>query len=142
MRMIRCGAGLAALALSAHVLAAQEPTPAQPPVRRSGDVTDTARAPEQRMRMMDAQRIRLDTLVDRMNRAAGSRKIPAMADVIIELVAREKLTQEHMRRMMDRRSEMMHMMEDTAPAGRHAPAPGADSVPADSAGHSGHHPED
>jgi hypothetical protein len=70
------------------------------------------------MQMMDSLNARLDTLVSRMNRATGNRKVTAMADAINELVAQRKVMQQHMRRMMESRKGMMHMMGEPAPDGR------------------------
>jgi hypothetical protein len=92
------------------------------------------------LQMMDSLNARLDTLVSRMNRATGNRKVTAMADVINELVAQRKVMHEHMRQMMESRQGMMHMMGEPAPEGRPAPTPRTDSTPADTAGHTEHHP--
>lgn len=78
------------------------------------------------MRMMDSMNNRLDSLVARLNRAAGASKVAAMADVINELVAQRKVMQERMHQMMGRRDAMMRMLED--------------STAADTAGPAGHHP--
>lgn len=136
MRIVRFGAGLAALMLSAHALAAQQPPQRD---RRPGGMTGKSGMAAQ-MQMMDSLSARLDTLVSRMNRATGNGKVTAMAAVINELVAQRKTMQAHMRQMMESREGMMHMMKEPT-AGEHgAPTPGADSTPADSAGHAGHHP--
>jgi hypothetical protein len=74
-----------------------------------------------------------------MNRATGNSKVRAMAAVINELVAQRKAMQGHMRQMMESRDGMMPMMKEPA-AGEQRPPTGADSTPADSAGHAGHHP--
>jgi hypothetical protein len=132
--MVRFGAGLAALVLSAHVVAAQQPTPPQPRDRMTGKSEMAAQ-----MQMRDSLNARLDTLVSRMNKATGNSKVTAMAAVINELVAQRKMMQEHMRRMMEPRERMMHMMKEPA-GGSLGPTPGADSTPADTAGHAGHHP--
>lgn len=92
------------------------------------------------MQMMDSLNARLDTLVSRMNRATGNSKVTAMAAVINELVAQRKTMQEHMRQMMEPREGTMRMMKEPAAGAHPAPTPGADSTPADSAGHAGHHP--
>jgi hypothetical protein len=91
------------------------------------------------MEMMDSLTARLDTLVSQMNRATGNGKVTAMAAVINELVAQRRAMQGHMRQMMESRDGMMRMMKEPA-AGEHRPPTGADSTPADSAGHAGHHP--
>ena len=137
MRIVRFGAGLAALMLSAHALAAQQPT-AQPD-RRPGGMTGKSGTAAQ-MQMMDSLDARFDTLVSRMNRATGNSKVTAMAAVINEMVAQRKAMQEHMRQMMEPREGMMHKMTEPAAEEHRAPTPGADSTPADSAGHAGHHP--
>ena len=53
-----------------------------------------------RMSMMDSADARLDRLVGTMNQATGSRKVPAMAAVINELVAQRKMMRLHARQMM------------------------------------------
>ena len=136
MRIVRCGAGLAALVLSAHVLAAQKPGPPPPPSRQPGGMMDMAA----QMRTMDSLSARLDTLASRMNRTTGSGKVTAMADVINELVAQRKVMQAHMRQMMESRQEMMHRMQRPAPPqGRRPLRSGTDSAAADT-GHAAHHP--
>lgn len=143
MRIVRFGAGLAALVLGAHVLAAQQPTAPQQPDRRPGGMTGASGMAAQ-MQMMDSLNARLDTLVSRMNRATGNGKVTAMAAVINEVVAQRKVMQEHMRQMMESGEGMMPMMmpmmKEPAAGARPAPTPGADSTPADTAGHAGHHP--
>ena len=134
MRTLRLGSALAALVLSAHLVAAQQPPPSPKPDRQPSDMMAA------QMRMMDSLNTRLDTLVSRMNRATGNRKVTAMADVINELVAQRKVMQDHMREMMESRKGMMHMMGEPAPKTRAAPTPRTDSTPADTAGHEGHHP--
>ncbi len=139
MKTVRFGAGLAALMLSAHLLAAQQPTAPPQPDRRPGGMAGKSGMAAQ-MQVMDSLNARLDTLVSRMNRATGNSKVTAMAAVINELVAQRKVMQEHMRKMMEPGEGMMRMMKEPE-AGEHpAPIPGADSTPADSAGHAGHHP--
>jgi hypothetical protein len=132
-------AAAAALALSAQVSAAQQPGPPQPPDQRAGGGGMPGMA--EQMRVMDSLNARLDTLVIRMNRATGNRKVAAIADVINELVAQRKAMQQHMRQMMESRQGMMlHMMGDSAPAqGRRPPTPTTDSAAADT-GHAAHHP--
>jgi len=141
MRIARIAAAAAALALSAQVSAAQQPGPPQPPDRRPGGMTGMSGMAEH-MRMMDSLNARLDTLVSRMNRATGNRKVTAMADVINELVAQRKAMHEHMREMMQsRQGMMMHMMGEPAPPQGRPPRSGTDSA-ADTAGHAEHHPPD
>jgi len=126
-------AALAALALSVQVSAAQQPGP--PP----GGMTGMSGMAEQ-MRMMDSLNARLDTLVNRMNRATGNKKVTAMAQVINELVAQRKAMQGHMRQMMEsRQGMMMHMMGEPAPGEGRPPTSRADSAAADT-GHAAHHP--
>jgi 3-hydroxyacyl-CoA dehydrogenase len=139
MRIVRVGTGLAALVLSAHMLAAQQPAPPHQPDTLAGGMAGMPGMAAQ-MQMMDSLNARLDTLVSRMNRATGNRKVTAMAEVINELVAQRKVMQERMHQMMESREGMMHGMGEPAPAGRPAPAPRPDSAPADTAGHGGHHP--
>jgi hypothetical protein len=138
MRIVRIGAGLAALVLSAHVLAAQQPTAPQAD-RPPGGMTGASGMAAQ-MQMMDSLDARLDTLVSRMNRAKGNSKVTAMAVVINEMAAQRKVMREHMRQIMESRDGMMHMMKEPAAGGRPGPTPVADSTPADTAGHAGHHP--
>ena len=123
-------AALAALALTAQV-SAQQPGP-------PGGMTGMPGMAEH-MRTMDSLNVHLDTLVNRMNRATGNKKVTAMADVINELVAQRRAMQGHMREMMESRQGMM--MQDM---GKPAPAKGpltsgADSMAADT-GHAAHHP--
>lgn len=80
-------ATLAALVLSAQVLTAQQPGP---PAEMA-----------EPMRMMDSMNVPLDSLVNRMNRATGTRKVTAMADVLNQLVADRKAAQARMRQMME-----------------------------------------
>src|SRR5262245_28936882 len=51
------------------------------------------------MLAMDSLDHRLDSLVDRMNRASGNQKIAAMAAVVNELVAQRKLMHSHMQQI-------------------------------------------
>jgi uncharacterized coiled-coil protein SlyX len=139
MTIVRLGATWAALLLSTQMAAAQQPGPPQHPDRQPAGMTGDSGMAAQ-MRMMDSLSARLDTLVGRMNRATGNRKVTAMADVINELVGQRKLMQDHMRQMMESRKAMPHMMGEPAPAGPPAPTPKTDSMPADTAGHAGHHP--
>jgi hypothetical protein len=86
------------------------------------------------MAAMDSLDRRLDSLVDRMNRAVGNQKVAAMAAVINELVAQRKA-------MRGRMQEMMKMMAGDAPAApkARAPAPVSDTTTSDTA-HAAHHP--
>jgi hypothetical protein len=141
MRIVRFGAGLVVLLLGAQALAAQQPGPPRQQHRRPDSSTAERPAMAEQMRMMDSLNARLDTLVSRMNRAAGTQKVSAMADVINELVAQRKMMQKHMHQMMMGDSQgMMHMMGKPQPAEPRAPKPRTDSAPADTAGHAGHHP--
>jgi hypothetical protein len=83
---------------------------------------------QQHMRMMDSANARLDTLVQRMNRATGSAKVAAMAQVINELVAQRRAMQTHMREMMQSHGRMMgggmHHGADTSRHGQHDPESG------------------
>ena len=108
MRILRLTAALAALALSASIAAAQQPTPPPRPDRYPGGMM----GPEgmaTHMQMMDSLNARLDTLVHRMNRAAGERKVTAMAEVITELVAQRKVMHQHMGRMMHSRNGLRRL---------------------------------
>ena len=116
MNRMRIGVAVTALVLSAHLLPAQQPGPPRPHGRR-GMMGDTALA-QQQMRMMDSLNLRLDTLVDRMNKATGNEKVTAMAAVINELVAQRRVMQERMRMMMELRRGMM---EDMMGEGRRPP---------------------
>ena len=143
MRVVRIGGGFAALVLVTQVLAAQQPSPPQAPDHRRGGMMSAGMA--EQMHMMDSLNARLDTLVSRMNRATGSRKVTAMAEVINELVAQRKVMHAHMRQMMESGEGMMHMMGQPTPSEGGPPAPKTDSVKtdssaADTAGHAGHHP--
>ena len=138
MRIVRFGATLAALVLGAQALAAQQPAPPhQPGYRHGGAMADSGMG--MHMQRMDSLNARLDTLVVRMNAATGNRKVAAMADVINELVAQRRAMQGHMRKMMDSRGGMMRMKDKSAAPEGAAPAPKADSAPADTA-HAEHHP--
>lgn len=141
MRIARIAAATAALALSAQVSAAQQPGAPQPSDRRPGATTGMSGMADQ-MRAMDSLSARLDTLVSRMNRATGNRKVAAMADVINELVAQRKAMHERMREMMQsRQGMMMHMMREPVPPQGRPPTSETDSA-ADTAGHAEHHPPD
>jgi hypothetical protein len=144
MRVVRIGGGFAALVLVTQVLAAQQPSPPQAPDHRRGGMMSASGMAEQ-MHMMDSLNARLDTLVSRMNRATGSRKVTAMAEVINELIAQRKVMHAHMRQMMESGEGMMHMMGQPTPSEGGPPAPKTDSAKtdssaADTAGHAGHHP--
>ena len=135
-----------ALLLGAGALAAQQPDPPdqkqqhqQQEHRQRAGMANRPRIADQG-RTMDSLNTRLDSLVARMNRATGTQKVAAMADVINELVVQRKEMQGHMRQMMGKREGMMDMMDDSAPASLGIPAPGPDSATADTAGHAGHHP--
>lgn len=132
MRYFRFVIGLAALAVSAQALPAQQPTHPSPDARRSGGMAG----------MMDMQRMdsldgRLDSLTSRMNRAAGNQKVAAMAAVINELVAQRRAMREHMHQMMESRGMMMKPERRPAAA---QPALPRDSTASDSTGHAEHHP--
>ncbi|HYL30433.1 MAG TPA: hypothetical protein VEU27_10950 [Gemmatimonadales bacterium] len=123
-------AAAAALALTAQV-AAQQPGP-------PGGMAGMPEMAEH-MRMTDSLNVHLDTLVNRMNRATGNKKVTAMADVINELVAQRRAMQGHMRQMMESQRGMM-MQEMGKPAPAKGPlTSGADSTAADT-GHAAHHP--
>jgi hypothetical protein len=78
---------------------------------------------QQQMMAMDSMNARLDTLVQRMNRASGNAKVSAMAQVINELVSQRRAMQRHMHQMMHGR-----MMG------------GRDTAEADTSAHGGHRP--
>ena len=86
------------------------------------------------MAAMDSLDRRLDSLVDRMNRAGGNQKVAAMAAVINELVAQRKAMRSHMRERM----KMMGGHGPAAPSAR-TPAMGPDTAASDTA-HTVHHP--
>lgn len=132
-------AALAALALGAQVSAAQQPGPPQRQDRPPGGMAGMPGMAE-RMRTMDSLNVRLDTLVNRMNRATGNKKVTAMADVINELVAQRRAMQGHMRQMMEsRQGMMMHQRGEPGPP-KGPPTSAADSTAADT-GHAAHHPQ-
>lgn len=142
MRTFRLTAAAAALALSAQVLLAQQPDQPGPPAQRPGGMGMPGGAAP--MRMMDSMNARLDSLVGRMNRATGNKKVAAMADVINELVAQRHAMQQHMHQMMESRpgqqGQMMRMQGDSIPgAGRGPRTAPKDSATADT-GHAAHHP--
>jgi hypothetical protein len=131
-------AAAAALALTAQV-SAQQPGPPQPSDRPPGGMTGMPGMAEH-MRMMDSLNVHLDTLVNRMNRATGNKKVTAMADVINELVAQRRAMQGHMREMMEsRQGMMMQQRGEPAPAKGPLTSGAADSTGADTA-HAAHHP--
>jgi len=103
MRQLRLVAGIAAVALSAQMLAAQDTSPPRQPHR--GD-TAAGMQPSMMMMTMDSLNRRLDSLVNLMNRAKGERKVTAMADVINELVEQRKAMHRRMREMMHDRAGM------------------------------------
>lgn len=86
------------------------------------------------MAAMDSLDRRLDSLVDRMNRAGGDQKVAAMAAVINELVAQRKAMRSHMQEMM----KMMGGHGPAAPSAR-TPAMAPDTAASDTA-HTAHHP--
>lgn len=89
--------------LSASIAAAQDTTP-QPQTDSTGVAAGSRRA---MMATMDSLNRRLDSLVGLMNRAPGSRKVTAMAEVINELVAQRKEMHRHMHMMMEGRGMPM-----------------------------------
>jgi hypothetical protein len=138
MNRVQIGLLLVGLSLGAGALAGQQPGP---PNRGRMMMSDTALA-QREMRMMDSLNLRLDTLVTRMNKASGKKKVAAMAEVITELVAQRRAMQEHMRQMMRQgRSMMGDMMGESQPVAKPQPTPALrpDSSAADS-GHAEHHP--
>jgi hypothetical protein len=122
MSYVRIATVLAGLVFSAHLLAAQQPSPA-PGMAKKMEMGMT-------MEKMDSMNARMDSMVNRMNQASGNRKINAMADVITEMAAQHRAMQERMRAMRASHHDMM-MNHMGGPAG---------TTPADSAGHEGHHP--
>lgn len=123
MQLVRLGLVLAGLALGAPALAAQQPaSPHTPPRRPPGMMMDSA-AMAGHMRMIDSLDARLDTLVSRMNKATGDRKMAAMADVINELVGQRRAMRAGMQRTMQ------------SPHGKMPPRMGPDST-----GRAGQHP--
>jgi hypothetical protein len=96
---------VAALVFSAPMATAQQPTNPHPPGH--GQARPMGRMEmADHMRAMDSLNARLDTLVSRMNRATGNRKVAAMADVITELVAQRQAMHAQMRQMMQAHSGM------------------------------------
>jgi hypothetical protein len=115
MRQPRLVVGIAALALSVQMCAAQDtPAPRQP------SRGDTAAGMQQSMAMrhsmmmqqsmmmmsMDSLDRRLDSLVNLMNRAKGDQKVAAMAGVINELVEQRRVVHRRMRETMPGRAGM------------------------------------
>jgi hypothetical protein len=106
------------LMLSASIAAAQDTIPQRP---RADCMEAAASSRRGMMVMMDSLNRRLDSLVGRMNRAEGSQKVPAMSDVINELVAQRKGMHQHMHMMMEGGRGMRMMGPGTKPCGRPAP---------------------
>ena len=104
---------LASLWFSTQGLAAQQPRHHAP--RDSAAQATMMMNMQQHMRVMDSANARLDSLVERMNRASGNAKVSAMAQVINELVAQRRTMQSHMRQMIRSHGkmdgEMMHYPE-------------------------------
>jgi predicted transcriptional regulator len=129
LKTARLGAILIAmLVLSVRVVDAQQPAPSN--TQRPGMMDMPGMAAH--MRTLDSLDARLDTLVERMNRTTGTRKVAAMADVINELVTQRKLMQAHMRQMMESHRGMMPMRGGPSPHGA-MPRPRTDSGPAGTA---------
>ena len=141
MSSVRIGLAAAALILSAHGLAAQQPGQGRPPGGQHGMMSDSAMM-MQHMRAMDSLNTRLDALVSRMNTATGNQKVTAMADVINELVAQRRMMQEHMRQMMGPGHGMIRSTKGKPARGedRRQVSP-RDSGVTDSA-HAEHHPQE
>lgn len=104
--------------LTASIAAAQDTTPRRPQADPAQAGPGSQRA--LMMAAMDSLNRRLDSLVVRMNRADGSQKVRAMADVINELVAQRKGMHQHMHMMMEGRGMPM-MGPGAKPCGRPAP---------------------
>jgi hypothetical protein len=98
MRHLRTLAGIIALICSAPMIQAQQPPPR--PQEPQPAETTVMGGNQPMMSAMDSLDHRLDSLVDRMNRAGGNQKVAAMAAVINELVAQRKMMRSHMRQMM------------------------------------------
>lgn len=118
MQFGRAVAALAAVMVSAQALAAQDTTTRTPERRGAGMMA-------MHMQEMDSLDARLDSLVSRMNAAAGERKLAAMADVLNELVAQRKAMRHRMSRTMEGRP--MPRRDRRLPPGH--PPVRADSVP-------------
>ena len=132
MRYLRFVIGLAALAVSAQALPAQQPAPRPPRAGEPGGMKGMMN-----MQRMDSLEARLDSLVSRMNGATGNQKVAAMSAVINELVAQRRAMRGHMRQMIESHGMMMkgEPRPAEAPSGRHGDSPASDSTsPA------GHHP--
>ena len=133
--------GLAGSLLLASGASAQEPG------RQQGDTTNAMRGRpmtgEMMMSMMDSADARLARLVSTMNKTTGSRKVPAMAAVINELVAQRTRMRMHAMQMMGPNGmmgngagggrNMMQNMRPASPDTAHPPA-----AP-DTADHTQHH---
>lgn len=124
--------GLATLALTSSMLAAQQPGAATPE-RQSR----MANGNQMSMMMMDSLNHRLDSLVARMNQASGNQKVQAMAAVINELVAQRKAMQDRMHQMMER-GGMPAMMSDSTSTRRSPPV--SPDTATDTTDHAAHHP--
>jgi hypothetical protein len=98
MRHLRILGGIIAVICSAPVIQAQQP-PTRPQESQPAETTMVGGNPAM-MAAMDSLDHRLDSLVDRMNRAGGNQKVAAMAAVINELVAQRRMMRSHMRQMM------------------------------------------
>ena len=134
--------GLAGSLLLASGASAQEPG------RPQGDTMNAMRGRPMtggmKTSMMDSADARLDRLVSTMNKTTGSRKVPAMAAVINELVAQRKMMRMHAMQMMMGRDGMMgdgagggrKMMQNMRPASPDTAHPPA--AP-DTADHAEHH---
>jgi hypothetical protein len=120
---------------------------AQQPGRQHGDTTNAMRGRPMTgamvRSMMDSADARLDRLVSAMNKTTGSRKVPAMAAVINELVAQRKMMRMHAMQMMGPDGMMgngagghRNMMQNMRPA-----SPGTVQPPtaSDTADHAEHH---
>lgn len=106
MRHLRILAGIITLICSPPIIHAQQ-TPTKPREPQSAETTMMGGNPSM-MAAMDSLDHRLDSLVDRMNRAGGNQKVAAMAAVINELVAQRKLMRNHMRQMMGDKGRPPH----------------------------------
>lgn len=106
MRHLRILAGIITLICSPPMIHAQQ-TPTRPREPQSAETTMMGGNPSM-MAAMDSLDHRLDSLVDRMNRAGGNQKVAAMAAVINELVAQRKLMRNHMRQMMGDKGRPPH----------------------------------
>ena len=132
--------GLAGSLLLASGASAQEPG------RQQGDTTNAMRGRpmtgEMMMSMMDSADARLARLVSTMNKTTGSRKVPAMAAVINELVAQRTRMRMHAMQMMGPNGMMgngtggrRNMMQNMRPASPGTAQPPAASDTADHAEH-------